>query len=100
MGKSVVATSKLRRAAELGRASYHGLKLRGSSEEVVRDNARLHLVQRLGKLRGLPQKMGQILSMSEDDQTADAFAPLTDAAEPVPPRRADARHRRAMELRS
>ena len=42
MGKSVVATSKLSRAADLGRAGYHGLKLRGSSEEVVRDNARLH----------------------------------------------------------
>ncbi len=50
----------------------------------MRDNARLHLVQRLGRLRGLPQKMGQILSMSEDEETADAFAPLTDSAEPVP----------------
>ncbi len=84
MAKSVVATSTLRRAADLGRAGFHGLKLRGSTNEVVRDNARLHLVQRLGRLRGLPQKMGQILSMSEDDETADAFAPLTDSAEPVP----------------
>ena len=84
MAKSVIATSTLRRAADLGRAGFHGLKLRGSTNEVVRDNARLHLVQRLGRLRGLPQKMGQILSMSEDEETADAFAPLTDSAEPVP----------------
>ena len=84
MGKSVVATSTLRRAADLGRAGFHGLKLGGSTNEVGRDNARLHLVQRLGRLRGLPQKMGQILSMSEDDETVDAFAPLTDSAEPVP----------------
>jgi predicted unusual protein kinase regulating ubiquinone biosynthesis (AarF/ABC1/UbiB family) len=37
----------------------------------------------MGKLRGLPQKIGQMLSMSADDVKAEAFAPLTDHAEPL-----------------
>ncbi|OWY71797.1 hypothetical protein B7486_09040 [cyanobacterium TDX16] len=61
----------------------HGRRLR-STDEAVRDYAQRHLASRMGKLRGLPQKIGQILSMSADDAMADAFAPLTDRADPLP----------------
>lgn len=60
----------------------HGRRLR-STDEAVRAHAQRHLAARMGKLRGLPQKIGQILSMSADDAKADAFAPLTDCAEPL-----------------
>lgn len=53
-------------------------------DDVVRSNARKHLAARMGKLRGLPQKIGQILSMSGDEQKAADFADLTDNAEPLP----------------
>lgn len=55
-----------------------------SDDAVVRANAQVHLVERMGRLRGLPQKIGQIISMSGSDDQADAFAPLTDSAEPLP----------------
>ncbi len=55
-----------------------------STDDTIRDNARRHLVERMGKLRGLPQKVGQMLSMSDDAEKAEAFANLTDNAEPIP----------------
>lgn len=61
----------------------HGRRLR-SADEAVRAHAQRHLAARMGRLRGLPQKIGQMLSMSADDGKADAFAPLTDHAEPLP----------------
>ena len=54
------------------------------TNETIRENARIHLAQRMGKLRGLPQKIGQILSMSEETEGASAFQPLTDNAQPLP----------------
>lgn len=83
MTRAVIATSKISRAASLTGAGLNGLTLRRSTDQTVRRNAELHISQRLGRLRGLPQKMGQILSMSEDGETASAFEPLTGSAEPV-----------------
>lgn len=60
----------------------HGRKLR-AVDETVRDNAQRHLAARMGRMRGLPQKIGQMLSMSDDESKADAFSPLTDHAEPL-----------------
>lgn len=40
--------------------------------------ARAHLVERLGKLHGLPQKIGQILSLNELDDAEPVFTPLTE----------------------
>ena len=64
--------------ARRARQAKHG------SDEIIRDNARIHLAQRMGKLRGLPQKIGQILSMSEETDRAGAFQTLTDNAQPLP----------------
>ncbi len=55
---------------------------KGAVDDASRDSARSHLVQRMGKLRGLPQKLGQILSMNCDE--SEAFDCLTDHAEPLP----------------
>lgn len=58
--------------------------VRRADDEAVRANARRHLAQRMGKLRGLPQKLGQILSMSDEEASAHPFSELTDAAKPLP----------------
>ncbi len=61
----------------------HAATLRRACDDIVRDNARRHLAARMGRLRGLPQKVGQILSMSADG-AAGAFDGLCEQAEPVP----------------
>lgn len=55
-----------------------------AADSTVRDNARRHLAARMGKLRGLPQKVGQMMSMSSDDPLNDALSTLNDQAEPLP----------------
>lgn len=74
----------LSRAVGYADLARHAGTLKRSTDDAVRQNARIHLAQRMGKLRGLPQKMGQILSMSDDEERAAAFAPLGDNAEPMP----------------
>ncbi len=83
MTRSVVASSRVRRAAVLAGAGIQTLKRARATDETVRQNACIHLSERLGRLRGLPQKMGQLLSMSDDAGTAEAFAPLRESAVPV-----------------
>jgi predicted unusual protein kinase regulating ubiquinone biosynthesis (AarF/ABC1/UbiB family) len=61
----------------------HGLRLRTSRDEAVRRNAQRHLAERMGRLRGLPQKLGQLLSMS-DEPEREVFAGLQGGAEPLP----------------
>ena len=73
----------IRRTIEMARLGRAALRLRGASSEAVRANARLALIRTMGRARGLPQKMGQILSMS-GDAGADDFRALTDHAEPLP----------------
>ncbi len=59
-------------------------KVKRSTDETVRANARCHLSERMGKLRGLPQKIGQIMSMADDAEAANPFSDLTDGATPLP----------------
>lgn len=54
-----------------------------STDETVAENARAHLAARMGRLRGLPQKVGQILGMSDDAEKASAFGYLSDQADPL-----------------
>ncbi len=56
MTRSVVATSSFRLAAGLAGAGLHALKKVRATDETVRRNASVHLAERLGRLRGLPQK--------------------------------------------
>jgi len=66
--------AKLGRTLQYVGAGLAAWRLR-SADEVVRDKAGRHLQERLGRLRGLPQKVGQMLSMSDNDGAA-AFVPL------------------------
>ncbi len=79
-----VPTGILKRGTGYLDLAYQARTAAKTSDPQVRENARLHLVERMGRLRGLPQKMGQMLSLSDDADQARAFAPLTDAAQPLP----------------
>lgn len=81
--------SSLRRAAGYAALAHDAYRLSRAEDEQVARAAREHLIQRMGRLRGLPQKLGQMLSFStaaeERDATAAAqFAQLQEAAEPLP----------------
>lgn len=80
---SPVATSTLRRGLGALRLARGAVRLSRAEEAVVADHARRHLAESMGALRGLPQKVGQILSMSGGDG-AGAYAPLTGRARPLP----------------
>ncbi len=49
------------------------------SEGARAERARRHLVERLGRLHGLPQKIGQILSLTELSEDAGLYTKLTEA---------------------
>lgn len=78
------------RGTVIGRAVGYatmGLDMRRAkhaTDATVRDNARRHLAQRMGNLHGLPQKIGQMLSMSADATAATPFADLGDRSQPLP----------------
>ncbi len=55
-----------------------------SSGELNREKAQRHLAQRLGRLRGLPQKLGQWMSMGDLEDESNPLAELRGAAEPIP----------------
>ena len=59
-------------------------KLKRDRDVAVRSNARLHIVARMGKLRGLPQKFGQMVSLRGDPESAPIYEKLTDSAQPLP----------------
>jgi len=82
-----MALRSLDRAANYARLARHAYQLRHADGEAVREHARRHLSERMGKLRGLPQKLGQMLSFSESaDASAgdDAFGRLQEQADPLP----------------
>jgi predicted unusual protein kinase regulating ubiquinone biosynthesis (AarF/ABC1/UbiB family) len=72
------------RSIEYAGLAREAKKLKRDRDEVVRANARLHIVQRIGKLRGLPQKFGQMVSMRGDTEAGPVYAKLTDSSEPLP----------------
>ncbi len=71
--------------ASLGRQAY---RLKQADDQQLAEIARKHLAQRMGKMRGLPQKLGQMLSFSHaaetDEDTAGAFDALQESADPLP----------------
>ena len=72
----------LTRSARLVGAGLAGLRVRLARSPEVRERARAHAARRLGRLRGLPQKVGQLLSLREEG--GEAFEGLREAAEPLP----------------
>ncbi|HPF40002.1 MAG TPA: AarF/ABC1/UbiB kinase family protein [Phycisphaerae bacterium] len=79
-----MANSVISRTLGYADLALKARKLRKSSDREVAARARSLLVERMGKLRGLPQKMGQLLSMGGDVERSAAFSTLTDHAEPLP----------------
>lgn len=73
----------LKRTFDLARMAGDAWKLRRARDPKVADRARQALACRMGRLRGLPQKIGQILSMNAAHQTT-PFDTLTDRVEPIP----------------
>lgn len=78
-----LATSLSRRGLELARLAGAGYRMQRARDPDLSAHARRFVVESMGRLRGLPQKVGQILSMAEDDR-ADEFDALTEAAAPLP----------------
>jgi len=75
----------LRRAAGYLDLAASACRLRAGDDEVVQRRVRRHLAERMGKLRGLPQKLGQMLSFSDrDEHVADQYAALQETAEALP----------------
>lgn len=72
-----------KRTFDLARMAGDAWKLRRASDPKVADRARQALACRMGRLRGLPQKIGQILSMNAAHSTT-PFQMLTDQVEPLP----------------
>jgi len=64
------------------------VRVRRAADGHAREAARRLVAARLGRLRGLPQKIGQIVSLLELGGEASPFAPLGEAAPPVPAREA------------
>ena len=73
----------LKRTFDLARMAGNAWKLRRSKDKLVAEHARRALVERLGRLRGLPSKLGQLLSMSSSEESRD-FLPLTNQVAPLP----------------
>lgn len=68
----------LKRTAQLGLLARDLAAVRGRSAGPKRDEARRRLVDRLGLLHGLPQKIGQLLAFSEIEASDPAFTKLTE----------------------
>lgn len=79
MKKTLIGRSKdyVGLALDLRKSKRH-------KDDTIRQNARRHVAERMGRLRGLPQKIGQMIAMSDDEQRADVFADLGNAATPMP----------------
>ena len=60
------------------------MKMSRAKDATSKTAAEMHLAKRMGKLRGLPQKWGQALSMSGEREEGGAFKKLTDHNEPLP----------------
>lgn len=74
----------VRRSLELGRLGAALFRAQRRDGGSGRETARRLVASRMGRMRGLPQKIGQILSLAELDGGTPLFSELTDAAEPAP----------------
>ena len=72
----------------MARAVQHAQSVRdarrlNSEDPAVRDHARRHLAERMGRLKGLPQKLGQVLGTSAGPTSA-TWKHLGDSGDPLP----------------
>lgn len=79
--------SKMARGIAAAQMALDLKKMTRATDETVRREARRTLATRMGKLRGLPQKLGQSLSLraeADEADEADIFGELAQSAEPLP----------------
>lgn len=76
--------TRVKRGIDCASIGLDQWRAKRAPDERTRLEARRHLEERLGRLRGLPQKLGQILSMSADQTKAESFVGLTDGAPAMP----------------
>ncbi len=74
-------TNQLKRNWNHAKAAKAALQVKLATSDAARTAAQRHLSDRLGRLHGLPQKVGQMLSFSWNEQTASELAPLRDSGE-------------------
>ncbi|PQO34167.1 hypothetical protein DTL21_11555 [Bremerella cremea] len=77
-------TKTIRRTLEYASLAKESIRLRWTRNDKSREAAQRLVAQRLGKLRGLPQKVGQMMAFSADQQRRDAFGDLFESADPLP----------------
>lgn len=80
--RSVALASTLTRSVALGRLGVTIARARRDGPG--REAARRLVAARMGELRGLPQKIGQMLSLAEITSGADLYTPLAESAPPAP----------------
>jgi len=76
----------LQRTASYAGMAKDAIQLRSRSEHAQR-RAHEHLSRRMGKLKGLPQKVGQMLSFTssrDENDFSSAYSSLQEASEPLP----------------
>ncbi len=73
----------LSRSWAITQLGFQARKLKKSEEDRVKASARDYLIQSMGRLKGLPQKVGQILSMSSQQGLDNEFVTLTNRGEAV-----------------
>jgi predicted unusual protein kinase regulating ubiquinone biosynthesis (AarF/ABC1/UbiB family) len=78
----------IKRSAQLGMLAKDMAAARLARDDAAVAKAKAHLVDRLGALHGLPQKIGQILSLSELTKDEKAFTDLTEGPPFMPPQAA------------
>src|SRR3990172_4957996 len=82
-----MVTKVLKRTAHYASMAWHASRLRNAKSTSQSLDARHQLVARMGRSHGLPQKLGQMLSVSrkdrdgEDMTSAAEFASLQEHAE-------------------
>ena len=71
------------RSVGIAKLGWKARSLKQSEETRVQAAARDYLIQSMGKMKGLPQKVGQILSMSFNPDDENNFVPLVNQGEPL-----------------
>ena len=77
-----ISTSTARRGLDLLRLAGTSLRLSKTENKRVAENSRRYLAQSMGRMKGLPQKIGQLLTMAEGE-TAESLEGLTEDSEPL-----------------
>ncbi|MEO2047617.1 MAG: AarF/UbiB family protein [Pirellulales bacterium] len=82
----MAAIQSLKRSADYAALARDAWKLRHSDSESIRTRVQSHLAQRMGRLHGLPQKLGQMMSYSSsgEELSDNPFSKLQSQGEPLP----------------